>query len=321
MKIAIITGIYGQDGTILCKYLNKIGYKVIGIVKKKIDNRNDIFAEILEKNIEDKNEMSQLLGKYMPDEFYHLAAVHFSSENMNLHFKNINMLNTNIKSVEIIIQSILEVNPECKFFYAGSSQMYTPRMELTLIDEKTPYSPASYYGITKVTSANIVKFHRDNSNLWGVVGILFNHESYLRSDRFISRKITKFVADKIVNKNKNTLKINNIKAMVDWSDASDIIDGIYSSLNHNSPDDYIFSSGKLHTVQNMIEIAFSHVNLEWEDHVEISSIKDKKNYNALIGNSNKAKFDLKWSTKIDFEKMIINMLENDIEMLKFNNYD
>lgn len=312
-KKALITGIYGQDGTLLAKYLFEKGYEILGVVKK-IRNEHLVsgFCRIVEIDITDQYLINSLFRQFMPDEFYHLAAVHFSTENEINLVSHHQLLQVNTISTESFARIILNNKPECKFFYAASSQMYTATEHAKIINESTSCNPTTYYGLTKSMGTEIVKFYRNNNNFWGVVGILFNHESNFRSSNFLSRKISLYIADIVHNGYKNKLIIKNINSRVDWSSAFDFIQGMYKSMQHSTPNDYIFASGLLHSVEDMLDVAFKVAGLKWESYVDIEDNSSLKNKSSLVGNPIRAKTDLKWENQITFSETIRTIVINDI---------
>jgi GDPmannose 4,6-dehydratase len=318
-KCAIITGIYGQDGSLLARFLLDKHYKVVGVVKELRQHKLDTLSvEIIRADICDPAEMIQIFKKYNPDEFYHLAAAHHSSEKFTEAANQRDMLEVNFFSTQNILNALLKISPDCRFLYAGSSQMYTPNYDITIVDEKTPYRPSSYYGITKVASANLIDLLRRTKGLWGVTVNLFNHESNIRADQFLSRKVSLYVA-----KIKSNLKINRLEAVeklsimdidarADWSAATDFVNAFYLSLQAEAPEDYILASGNIHAVSDLLNVAFSAVGLDWKDFV--LNLKDSNSIPkpCLIGSSLKAKEKLDWRPEITFPDLIKGMVMHDL---------
>ena len=318
-KCAIITGIYGQDGSLLAQFLLGKQYRVVGIVKELRQHKLDKFSvETISANICDPAQMIQIFEKYDPDEFYHLAAAHHSSEKNTEASIHRNMLEVNFLSTQNILSALLKIKPDCRFLYAGSSQMYTPEFDITIVDEKTPYRPSSYYGITKVASANLIDLLRRTRGLWGVTVNLFNHESNIREEQFLSRKVSLYVTNIKSNLKFNRLEaveklpIMDIDARTDWSAATDFVNAFYLSLQAEVPDDYILASGNIHAVSDLLSIAFSVVGLDWKDFV--INLKDSNSVlkPCLIGSSLKAKEKLDWRPEITFSELIKGMVIHDL---------
>ncbi len=318
-KCAIITGIYGQDGSLLAQFLLGKQYRVVGIVKELRQHKLDTFSvETISANICDPAEMIQIFKKYDPDEFYHLAAAHHSSEKSTEVSIYRSMLEANFLSTHNILDALLKIKPSCRFLYAGSSQMYTPEFDITVVDEKTPYRPSSYYGITKVASANLIDLLRRTRGLWGVTVNLFNHESNIRAEQFLSRKVSLYVAKIKSNVKLNGLEaeeklsIMDIDARTDWSAATDFVNAFYLSLQAEAPDDYILASGNIHAVSDLLNIAFSAAGLDWKDFV--LNLKDSNSIlkPCLMGNSLKAQEKLDWRPEITFSELIKGMVIHDL---------
>ena len=318
-KCAIITGIYGQDGSLLAQFLLAKQYRVVGIVKELRQHKLDkLSIETISANICDPAQMIQIFENYEPDEFYHLAAAHHSSEKNTEASIRRNMLEVNFLSTQNILGALLKIKPSCRFLYAGSSQMYTPEFDITIVDEKTPYRPSSYYGITKVASANLIDLLRRTRGLWGVTVNLFNHESNIRERQFLSRKVSLYVASIQSNLKLNGLEavdklsIMDIDARTDWSAATDFVNAFYLSLQAEVPDDYILASGNIHAVSDLLNIAFGVVGLDWKDFV--LNLKDSNSVlkPCLIGNPLKAKEKLDWKSEITFSELIKGMVIHDL---------
>jgi GDPmannose 4,6-dehydratase len=317
-KVAMITGVYGQDGSILAEYLSEIGYKVIGIVHRKREHQIDnACTEIIQLDINNSHQICESLYKYQPTEFYHLAACHHSSDIKSTKKIFAEMLDINFTSTQIIIEAILNNLPRCRFMYAASSQMYSPTLSVTAVDESTRFSPSTFYGVTKCASASLIEYYREKEGLWGVTAILFNHESPKRSESYITRKISKYVAALKINgpASVGKLVIRNLDALVDWSAASDVVAAMHLSLNSVRPQDYVLASGKLHSVRNFVEIAFMAANLRYSDCVYDLNRQPDTSSKYLLGISTRAQRDLGWVPKKSFNEIVREMVEHDLNML------
>lgn len=317
-RCAFITGVYGQDGSLLAEYLLAKKYRVVGLVSKiRLSYASLESVEIIEADISDPSTVRELFVKMRPDEFYHLAAAHHSSEQKTEADMRAEMLRVNFLSTQIILDALLETTPSCRFFYAGSSQMFTPDSDISIIDESTPYRPVSYYGITKAASAMLIDFLRRERKLWGVTAILFNHESTRRDARFLSRKITRSVAE--IRKMKvgpslveGKLPIRDIHARTDWSAATDFVRAFHLSLQADTAMDYVLASGKVHSVRDFLEEAFRTAELDWRHFVHAEQTSDSGRRPCLQGNPQKAQKHLGWKPEKSFSALIREMVEHDL---------
>jgi GDPmannose 4,6-dehydratase len=176
-KRAIISGIYGQDGLLLTEHLLKLNYKIFGIVNNLKQGFPELSGvQIIKADISNSIDMKKVFELVNPDEFYHLAANHHSSEFNSKELVWSDMLRINFLATQNILDTLLEITPTCRFLFAGSSQMYTATTHPTIIDELTPFKPSTYYGFTKVASAHLINFYRERKGLWGLTLILFNHQ-------------------------------------------------------------------------------------------------------------------------------------------------
>lgn len=316
MKRAIITGIYGQDGSLLAEHLISLGYQVMGLVSKlRVGFKGLETVNIQAINIASELQIEDVIKSFRPSEFYHLAAVHHSSDFKTHAEAERQMLRVNFLSTQIILDSLLKYSSHCRFMYAGSSQMYTPFNDVTIINEETPYWPSTYYGLTKVASAQLVDLWRRQKGLWGVTMVLFNHESARRSDAFLSRKITSFVGS-INNEQTHCaddkkLLIRDQLARTDWSAASDFVKAFHLSLQAADPSDYVLASGEVRSVEDFLDTAFQCRGLKWQGYTRLESPQKKTTSPCLQGNSEKAKLSLLWKPIKSFEVMIADMVEND----------
>ena len=317
-KCAVITGIFGQDGSLLAEHLISKQYRVIGLVRElkegfaKADN-----MEVLEVDISNPQEMGRIISLYKPDEVYHLAAVHHSSENKSDAAIRDQMLKVNFTATQSIMEAILRHSPKSRFLFAGSSQMYSPGNIVLSVDEGTPYRPSTYYGVIKVASAQLLDLWRRERGLWGVTAILFNHESPRRRNNFLSRKVTSYAAachTSKANTPAGKLHINDTAAQVDWSAASDFVRAYHLCLQVDSPTDYVLASGELHSVGDLIEVAFGGVSGDWRDHVSIGTNSGSNPKAPLVGNPDKAIHILKWKREKTFQELIDEMVAHDTEL-------
>lgn len=318
-RCAIITGIYGQDGSLLAEHLLSQRYRVVGLVSRLRPGYLDLGpAEIIAADISDPPAMRELFLKVRPDECYHLAAAHHSSEQKTETDIRTQMLRVNFLSTQTILDALLENTPECRFLYAGSSQMHTPESDITVVDESTPYRPSSYYGVTKAASVHLIDLLRRERGLWGVTTILFNHESTRRGPLYLSRKVTRAAArirkeqNEALSWRSGKLGISDISARADWSAAADFVRAFHLSLQADSPADYVLASGEVRSVRDLLQEAFQAVGLDWRDFVLAEQSSDRMPRPCLQGNPQKARKHLGWKPQQSFSALIQEMVEHDL---------
>jgi len=337
-KKALIFGVTGQDGAYLSDFLIKKNYIVHGIKRRSSSfntSRIDKIYNTHQKNgvfnlhygdVTDSLNVQSLINKISPDEIYNLAA----QSHVKVSFETPEYTaNADAIGVLRILESIKNSKKRIKFYQASTSEMYgsTPAPQ----SEKTVFAPVSPYGTSKLFSYWITRNYRDAYNLFACNGILFNHESPLRGETFVTRKITLAVAKYHVT-GKCNLILGNINALRDWGDARDYVEGMWKMLQKKTPKDYVLATGKSYTVKKFVEEAFSVVNvkIKWRGKglnevgynnkdnkilVKINSQYFRPNeVNHLEGNASKAKKDLNWKPKISLKKMIRDMVISDIEL-------
>jgi len=318
MKTAIITGITGQDGAYLSKLLLEKDYKVVGITRNLqsgslnglsfLGVENDV--ELVEANVFDLSNIIRLLEKYKPEELYNLAA----QSSVGLSFEQpIGTLEYNIISVANILEAVRIINRDIKFYQSSSSEMYGNVDKNTLpIDENFIIHPASPYAISKAAAHWISVNYREAYKLFISSGILFNHESVLRRQNFVTKKIISS-ALKIKKNELDVLKVGNTSIMRDWGYAPEYIKVMWQMLNVNTPGDYIICTGEAHTLQEFIDKVFIQLNLDPKKHVQF----DEKLYRPveleiIYGNPQKAESELKWNYTMSFDELIQKLIEDEI---------
>ncbi len=321
MKKALITGITGQDGSYSAEFLLKKGYEVHGIVRRVAledpEHRLWRIKHILAKitlhpgSLESYPSIFSIVEKVKPDECYHLAAQSFVSYSFEDEFSTIN---TNINGTHFVLSAIKEKAPKCKFYFAGSSEMFGLVKE-TPQNENTPFHPRSPYGISKVAGFDLTRNYREAYGLFACNGILFNHESSRRGFEFVSRKITNAVAEIKLGLAKE-LRLGNLEAKRDWGFAGDYIKAMFLILQQNKPDDYVIATNETHSVKEFVKLAFDYVGLDWKKYVVV----DKELYrpaevNLLRGDYSKAKKKLGWKPTVKFEELVKMMVDADLKRL------
>jgi len=312
-KIAIITGIKGQDGTYLSNFLLKKNYKVIGLCNPK--NKSNIkLTNIYLKSIDlnDFKKISELIKKTKPNEFYHLAAQSFINYKFEDEFFK---LNPNINGTHYILSSIKKYSPKTKFYFAASSEMFGDTKFFPQ-NENSEFNPRSAYGISKVAGFHLTKNYREAYNLFSCSGILYNHESPLRNENFVSKKITMAIA-RIISKKQKKLTLGNINSKRDWGYAGDYVEAMWKMLQQKKPQDFVIGTGKMHSVKDFLNIAFKYVGLDYKKYIKFDKkFMRPKDKAVLQADFSKAKKKLNWQPKTNFKQLVHKMVDFDISKLK-----
>ncbi len=335
-KIALITGISGQDGAYLAELLLNKNYIVVGSDRRSARNdqwrlrklkiENKIIFEELE--LAEVFEAERLFKKYNFDEVYNLAAQSFVKSSFSSPINTSNV--TGLGAVRIL-ECIRNISPKTKFYQASSSEMYGDILEKKQ-NEKTPFNPQSPYAISKLYAHYMTSNYRKSYNLFAVSGILFNHESPLRGEEFITKKIVKGFVE-IINNHKNFLEVGNIHAKRDWGFAKEYVEAMWLMLQRKTPKDYVVSTGKTYSVKDFIDLVVKYLNLKtrWVGKGINQKLINKKNnktllkiskkyfrpaeVNILLGDSAKAKKELKWKAKTNLKQLVKIMVDD--EMIKY----
>ncbi len=321
-KIALITGITGQDGSYLAELLLSKGYEVHGIVRRvALEDEthrlwrirkilNDI--KIHPGSLESYARIFNMVQKIKPDEIYHLGAQSYVGYSFEDEFSTFSM---NINGTHYMLSAVREfANKKVKFYFAASSEMFGKTTD-TAQNENTPFHPRSAYGISKVTGYHLVKNYREAYNLHASNGILFNHESPRRGFEFVTRKISFGVA-RIKKGLQKKIKLGNINSRRDWGHAKDYVNAMWLMLQQKNPDDYVIGTGRQNTVEDFAKKAFECVNLNYKDHIIIDdNLKRPAEVDTLLADYSKAKKILKWEPKITLDELVANMVEEDLKSL------
>ena len=324
-KKALITGITGQDGSYLAELLLSKGYEVHGIIRRastfNTGRLDHIYSDPhLSKtalrlhygDLSDASSLARLIGKVMPEEIYNLAA----QSHVRVSFDGPEYT-TDITATGAVrlLEAIRETGINPRFYQASSSEMYGKVQEVPQT-ETTPFYPRSPYGCAKVFAYWITVNYRESYNLHASNGILFNHESPRRGETFVTRKITRAVAH-ILAGLQDKLYLGNLDAKRDWGYAKEYVEAMWLILQQERPDDYVIATNETHSVREFLELAFSHVGLDWRKYVEL----DKKYYrpaevDLLIGDYSKAKKQLGWAPKTKFADLVKLMVDADVKLLR-----
>jgi GDPmannose 4,6-dehydratase len=324
MKRALITGITGQDGSYLAEYLLDRGYEVHGLVRRVAfespETRFGRIAPIIDRvtlhpaSLESYPSIFHIFSKHDFDECYHLAAQSFVAESFADGFST---MNTNISGTHFVLAAIRELRPKCKFYFAGSSEMFGNANEVPQ-RETTQFQPRSPYGISKVAGFHLTRNYRDAYGLFAASGILFNHESPRRGFEFVTRKTTSTVA-RIKMGLATELRIGNLDAQRDWGHAADYVKAIHLMLQQPEPQDFVIATGETHSVRELCELAFGEADLDYREFVKV----DERYYrpaevDQLVGDSTKARTQLGWSPTYSFRDLIKEMVHFDLAAFRTN---
>lgn len=320
MKKALITGITGQDGSYLAEFLLEKGYEVYGMVRRSSTESFDRINHFKHKinfvngDLLDQLSLIKIMEKVSPDEVYNLAAMSFVPTSWNQpvltgEFTGI--------GVNRMLEAVRLVCPETHFYQASSSEMFG-KVQQVPQTEKTPFYPRSPYGVAKVYGHYITVNYRESYDLFAVSGILFNHESPRRGKEFVTRKITDGVAQ-IKAGLTDKIMLGNLESERDWGFAGDYVEAMWLMLQKDAPEDFVISSGVTHSVKRFCELAFKHVGLNWENHVETDpALVRPAEVDQLLGDSSKAKEILGWEQHINFEGLVTMMVDADLNRYSIN---
>jgi len=321
MKKALITGITGQDGSYLAELLLNKGYEVHGIVRRVAiedpEHRLWRIRHILDQvivhaaSLESFASIFNVVDKVKPDEIYHLAAQSFVSYSFEDEFSTIG---TNVNGTHHVLAAMKERAPNCKFYFAASSEMFGNATE-TPQNENTSFHPRSPYGISKVAGLHLTTNYRQAYGLYAVSGICFNHESPKRGFEFVSRKVATTVARIKLGLAKE-LVLGNLDAKRDWGYAGDYVAAMWLMLQQSEPDDYVIATGESHSVTELVETAFGHVGLDWREYMSNDSrLYRPAEIYELRGDASKARNRFGWQPTVSFDRLIEMMVNSEMDFL------
>jgi GDPmannose 4,6-dehydratase len=318
VKRALITGVTGQDGSYLADLLLEKGYEVHGMVRRASTEKFERIEHLRDRitlhqgDLLDQRSLVDTLRAAQPDEVYNLAAMSFVAVSwiqptLTAEFTGV--------GVTRLLEALRETCPQARFYQASSSEMFGKVRE-TPQNESTPFYPRSPYGVAKAYGHFITINYRESYDLHLCSGILFNHESPRRGLEFVTRKIT-WHAAAIKLGLREQLALGNLEAKRDWGYAPDYVEAMWRMLQRDEPEDYVIATGEAHTVRRCVEIAFDHVDLEWEPHVVIDdAFKRPAEVDLLVGDASKARDQLGWTPGTSFEEMIRLMVDADLRRLE-----
>ena len=314
-KRAVITGITGQDGSYLAELLLDKGYEVVGITRRlsapnhwRIAHLQDRI-ELRPADLLDQLSLIRVVEDVRPHEFYNLAAMSFVPASWDQPMLTGEY---NAQGVTRVMEAIRQVDTSIKVYQASSSEMFGKVRE-TPQTESTPFYPRSPYGVSKVFAHYMTVNYRESYDLFAASGILFNHESPRRGLEFVTRKVTDGVA-RIKLGLTDSLSLGNLDAHRDWGFAGDYVRAMWEMLQRDTPEDYVIATGVSHSVRDLVEVAFAHVGLDWQNHVRTSSaLLRPTEVEHLIGDASKARSEFGWQPSIDFSGLIQMMVDADLE--------
>lgn len=326
-KVALITGIGGQDGSYLAEFLLEKGYRVRGIIRRASLPNTKRFEHLIKKyqdfravdeqsapfsvhyaDLTDGQSVRHIIEKFQPDEIYNLAA----QSHVGISFDNAeSTLNINALGPLRILETLRQMKSNCKFYQASSSELFgiSPPPQ----NEHTPMLPQSPYGIAKLGAFHLTKLYRNAYGLFAANGILFNHESPRRGYNFVTRKITKELA-RIVAGETNKIVLGNIDSMRDWGFSKEYVEAMWAILQQPKPDDFVIATEETHTIREFVQQAFASVGLNYEEFLITSDqYKRPAEVPALMGDSTKARQTLGWNPKVKFKELVKMMVAADIK--------
>jgi GDPmannose 4,6-dehydratase len=314
---ALITGVTGQDGSYLAELLLAKGYEVVGVVRRTSHHSYERIEHLLERievvaaDLLDQHSLTVVLQDTRPDEVYNLAAQSYVPTSWT---QPVLTGEFTALGVTRILEAIRLVHPAARFYQASSSEMFG-RVTETPQTETTSFYPRSPYGVAKVYGHWITVNYRESYNLYAVSGILFNHESPRRGIEFVTRKVTDGVA-RIKLGLARQISLGNLDARRDWGFAGDYVDAMWRMLQQPSPQDYVIGTGRTHSVRELVEAAFGHVGLEWQKYV-VSDPRFMRpaEVDLLLADPTKARQELGWTPRVDFQQLIAMMVDADLERL------
>ncbi len=317
MPTALITGITGQDGSYLAELLLAKGYRVFGVVRRTSHDSYERIdhllgrIEIVPADLLDQHSLTVVLQETRPDEVYNLAAQSYVPTSWT---QPVLTGEFTALGVTRILEAIRLVHPSARFYQASSSEMFG-KVQDSPQRETTPFYPRSPYGVAKVYGHWITVNYRESYGLYAVSGILFNHESPRRGIEFVTRKVSDGVA-RIKLGLTRQLQLGNLDAKRDWGFAGDYVDAMWRMLQPPAPEDYVIGTGIAHSVRELVEIAFSHVGLDWQKHVVIDPrFLRPAEVDVLLADPSKARTRLGWSPTVSFADLVRSMVDADLTRL------
>jgi GDPmannose 4,6-dehydratase len=319
-KVALVSGITGQDGSYLAELLLSKGYEVHGIMRRLSSFASGRINHLYENpdfhthygDLTDSPSISSLVSKFQPDEFYNLGAMSHVRVSFDIPQYT---LETNVVGVLNVLEAIRTLSPHTRFYQASSSEMFgAPKVEPPF-NERTPMIPQSPYGVAKLAAYHLTQQYRDGYGLFATTGILFNHESPRRGGNFVTKKVSTAVAS-IKKGLQDELVLGNLDAKRDWGWSPEFVEAIYLIMQHDKPGVFVVATGETHTIREFVEEAFKHVGLDWKKYVRIDDKYKRPNeVPLLLGDASKTRKTLGWKPKMKFKDIVRAMIDYDLENL------
>jgi len=314
---ALVTGIGGQDGSLLAELLLDHGYEVLGIVRRSATSYPNLAGmfdrlEVIQADVNDELALVRAIRSFRPHEVYNLASVSFVPMSWEQP-----VLTAQLAAVgaTALLEAIREVDPEIRFYQASSSEIFGEPVE-TPQNEETPLSPLTPYGVAKAYAHFITRSYRRRYGLHACAGILYNHESPRRTLEFLPSKVANAAASISLGLTSD-LWLGDLAARRDWGYAGDYVRAMWLMLQQKEPDDFVIATGELHSVEELVRCAFEHVGLEWGEYVHIdeSLKRGKAELHNLVGNPAKARERLDWSPEVSFDELVVLLVDSELERL------
>jgi GDPmannose 4,6-dehydratase len=316
---ALITGISGQDGSLLAELLQEKGYEVFGVVRGEVGGDYPNLAgirdriELVPAKLLDQDSLSGILQSYRPNEVYNLAAPSFVPQSWEEPVRTAEFAAVGATAV---LEAIRIVDPEIRFYQASSSEIFGEPRE-TPQNEQTPLAPVTPYGVAKAYAHFIVGSYRRQYGLFACSGILYNHESPRRPLSFVTRKVSHGAAS-IALGLADVLYLGELEARRDWGYAGDYVRAMWLMLQQEEPDDYVVATGVTHSVRDLVEVAFARAGISWKRHVRVGEAlkRGEAELHHLVGDARKARERLGWEPTLEFEGVVHLLVDSDLEVLR-----
>jgi GDPmannose 4,6-dehydratase len=313
---ALVLGAAGQDGSYLCEVLLEKGYEVAGVVRRPLSDpmpnldRVRDHIRLVQADLADFPRIEETIRAFVPDEIYNFASVSFAPESWS---DPVETAQVGALAVSRLLEAIRANAPEARFFQASSAWVFG-RPEQVPQTERTPYAPVDPYGAAKAYADFMVRAYRQGLEVFGCSGILYNHESPRRSERFVTRKITKAAAG-IKLGLEQELELGELDAARDWGYARDYVEAAWLMLQSDQPDDYVIATGEAHTVREFAEVAFGILDLDWRDYIRVEPdlMRGGVQVADLVGDATAAQERLGWTPSVSFEDLVRLMVEADVK--------
>jgi len=317
-RTALITGVTGQDGSYLAEFLLSQGYRVVGMVRRTSTETVGRIAHLLDDielvhgDLLDQNSLIDIVQRFQPDEVYNLAAQSFVPTSWQ---QPVLTGEFTALGVTRMLEALRIAKPDARFYQASSSEMFGKVVEVPQT-ETTPFYPRSPYGVSKVYGHWITINYRESYDIFAVSGILFNHESPRRGLEFVTRKVTYGVA-RIKEGLTDRLLLGNLDARRDWGYAGDYVRAMWMMLQHDEPTEFVIATGVTRSVEELCDVAFSAVDLNWQNYVEVDPrLLRPAEVDLLVGDATKARTVLGWQPEVSFEQMIEEMVQSDLALVR-----